>query len=330
MSREHLCKLNADELRWVLVHELVHIKRGDLFWESVAWALRTVHWFNPLVWVALRLLRHDREVACDARVLELRQRSNAGDYGEALVKVTESSMQMTRMPGFLGISEEGRKIKDRLGRILDYRRTSLTVALAGILVTFAFGTLFLTKPSGSWLASGDRPADHFDNYKISLWCLQIPQAERTAFETLRTSGQLENAIELPGVEIIAAPMWLARANGERQKIRSVNEMRYGTQYNRVNNISTPSNFQARDVGWIFEYQITGRRLISQFDWVRFLGFRESSPMSENYVPQFTSVQIPFNGEIKNSAYSLLGMADNAKSMESGLIAIIGKFDLEQE
>jgi TonB family protein len=60
-----------DRVRVVLCHELAHIRRGDWAIQMAAELLRSVYWFNPLVWIACRRLRRDSEQACDDRVLNL-------------------------------------------------------------------------------------------------------------------------------------------------------------------------------------------------------------------------------------------------------------------
>jgi TonB family protein len=58
-----------DRVRIVLAHELAHIERGDWAVQLAAEALRSVYWFNPLVWITCRRLRVESERACDDAVL---------------------------------------------------------------------------------------------------------------------------------------------------------------------------------------------------------------------------------------------------------------------
>jgi TonB family protein len=59
-----------DRARIVLSHELAHIRRGDWVVQMAAEILRSVFWFNPLVWVASVRLRQESEYACDDTVLD--------------------------------------------------------------------------------------------------------------------------------------------------------------------------------------------------------------------------------------------------------------------
>ena len=60
-----------DRARVVMCHELAHIRRGDWAIQMAAEILRSVYWFNPLVWIACTRLRQDSERACDDAVLNL-------------------------------------------------------------------------------------------------------------------------------------------------------------------------------------------------------------------------------------------------------------------
>jgi hypothetical protein len=60
---------SADRVQAVLHHELAHVRRGDWPFALTANVLRAVYWFNPLLWIACRRLRHESERACDDLVL---------------------------------------------------------------------------------------------------------------------------------------------------------------------------------------------------------------------------------------------------------------------
>jgi TonB family protein len=59
-----------ERMRIVLWHELAHIQRHDWLVQMMAETLRTIYWFNPLVWIASRRLRFESEQACDDAVLD--------------------------------------------------------------------------------------------------------------------------------------------------------------------------------------------------------------------------------------------------------------------
>lgn len=76
-------ELSDAELESVLLHELGHHLRADLVWEWLFAIARCLHWMNPAVWMAERMARQARELACDAWALERSQFPE--QYGEALL-----------------------------------------------------------------------------------------------------------------------------------------------------------------------------------------------------------------------------------------------------
>ena len=92
---------SAARIHVVLRHELAHIRRGDWGAQLVAEAVRSLHWYNPLVWIACRRLRDESELACDAALM--REGLSGLDYAAELLD---------------------------LARVLNARRHSWTTALA--------------------------------------------------------------------------------------------------------------------------------------------------------------------------------------------------------
>lgn len=85
-------QFSAPEIRLVLLHELAHVRRHDLFW---AWVRRWVNgllFFHPLVWIAHEQATLAEEIACDAIACE-GVNATLKDYAETLLKVTERSLR---------------------------------------------------------------------------------------------------------------------------------------------------------------------------------------------------------------------------------------------
>ena len=81
----HVREWSRDRMHAVLCHELAHIRRQDWFMQMAAEALRTVLWFNPLIWISCARLRRAAEQACDDAVLG--RGVTARDYAAHLLEL---------------------------------------------------------------------------------------------------------------------------------------------------------------------------------------------------------------------------------------------------
>jgi len=81
-------RLEANDLQAVLLHELAHIKRGDLWINLAQTLLQIVYFYNPLLWLANAIIRRTREQAVDEAVL-VAMGDTAQQYPETLVNIAK-------------------------------------------------------------------------------------------------------------------------------------------------------------------------------------------------------------------------------------------------
>jgi bla regulator protein BlaR1 len=105
------------ELRHIFLHELAHIKRGDLGVNWLVAMLQVLHWFNPVLWLAWARMRADRELATDALALAHLREMDHAPYGETILKVLEGLTRPPALPGLVGIVENKAQLKERLAAI---------------------------------------------------------------------------------------------------------------------------------------------------------------------------------------------------------------------
>jgi TonB family protein len=133
----------AERARVVLSHELAHIYRGDWVVQLAAELLRSVYWFNPLLWVFCRRLRLESEQACDDEVMN--RGVKGADYATHLVDLARSLNQKRHMwfpaPAMARPSSLERRVRamldQRMNRKPIGRSTRATVFITLIVMSAA-------------------------------------------------------------------------------------------------------------------------------------------------------------------------------------------------
>ena len=120
---------DADERRLMLLHEGVHLRRGDNLWNLLAAALLVLHWFNPIAWWAWRRMRADQETSCDAAVLREESPQALPVYVGALLKV-----QGVALAAPLATSWQSTHPLVERVRMLHLHRTSIARHRAGLRI----------------------------------------------------------------------------------------------------------------------------------------------------------------------------------------------------
>ncbi|MBN2201244.1 hypothetical protein JW777_04755 [bacterium] len=111
----YLKNLSREEARHVLLHELSHLKRGDLWTHGLYLVLHVVYWFNPLLIWARRQMKHVREICCDLSVAGVLREKTRG-YRDTLLNTAKDLLTENVEPGLglLGVFEEPFRLVSRL------------------------------------------------------------------------------------------------------------------------------------------------------------------------------------------------------------------------
>ena len=136
------CHMTPYARRFILCHEQAHIRRGDHIVKPICWLALAIHWFNPLAWAAFLLLSRDIEVACDEKVLrELGQEVKA-DYSATLLALATNGRFPAPTPLAFGEGDA----KTRIKSVLNFKKPTLWVTVAAIVVAIVAAVCLLTDP----------------------------------------------------------------------------------------------------------------------------------------------------------------------------------------
>lgn len=135
--------LTPEQIRFILLHELAHIRRGDYFANLCQLFVEALLFFNPAVWWISHQVRREREACCDALAIELS--GSPADYARTLVHVAESTLHRSAAaaPAF-GDKREPSSLADRIQRVLvPGYRPSLRLTWRAMIGAFVLGSVLL-------------------------------------------------------------------------------------------------------------------------------------------------------------------------------------------
>ncbi|TKJ37070.1 MAG: hypothetical protein CEE38_09210 [Planctomycetes bacterium B3_Pla] len=137
-------KLSPDKLRAVLIHELVHIKRCDLWFNSAQTLLQIAYFYNPLVWLVNAVVRRIREQAVDEMVL-VTLGTEAKSYGNTLIDIAEMAFFKTSLSlHLIGVVESKKALHGRIRHMLNRPiPKSAKVGALGTLLIMVLAVVFL-------------------------------------------------------------------------------------------------------------------------------------------------------------------------------------------
>ncbi len=137
--------LSEEERRYMLLHEQIHIRRGDPVFRFLACAALCLHWFNPLVWLAFALSEKDMEMSCDEAVLARMGGGVKKEYAGSLLALAAGHTGLRMTP--LAFVEKN--TRSRIENVLGYRKAKPLVLTIAAIVCVAALVFLVANPSRS-------------------------------------------------------------------------------------------------------------------------------------------------------------------------------------
>ena len=127
--------LTKEEQDYIILHEQTHINRKDHIVKMLAYLILSIHWFNPLVWIAFRLMSIDMELSCDERVLRKMDKDIKKTYANSLLSLNTKKHILNGSPLAFG---EG-NVKTRIKNVLNYKKPAFWVTFVSVLFAIIIG-----------------------------------------------------------------------------------------------------------------------------------------------------------------------------------------------
>ena len=135
--------LNASERSYILLYEQTHIHRKDHIVKVIAFFILSIHWFNPLVWIAFMLMSKDMELSCDEKVLkQMNNEDIKKPYASSLLSLATERHILNGSP--LAFSEGN--VRGRIKNVMNYKRPRFWVIAVSIIIVTAVGIGLMVNP----------------------------------------------------------------------------------------------------------------------------------------------------------------------------------------
>lgn len=169
---------DVQELRYILRHELCHLKRRDMLLKLVLLAANAMHWFNPVVYLMLRQADEDIELACDSAATDGLELPERAAYSRTLLAAVQSSVRALPATTCFGGTVE--RLKRRITNVLGAQKKRGLGVVALVLA--------LTLTAGCAVGWGERAQTNDDPFADKAYTVDILLYEAPAFTDGFTDG----------------------------------------------------------------------------------------------------------------------------------------------
>lgn len=169
---------DVQELRYILRHELCHLKRRDMLFKLVLLAANAMHWFNPVVYLMLRQADEDIELACDSAATDGLELPERAAYSRTLLAAVQSSVRALPATTCFGGTVE--RLKRRITNVLGAQKKRGLGIVALVLA--------LTLTAGCAVGWGERAQKNDDPFADKSYTVDTLLYEAPGFTDGFTDG----------------------------------------------------------------------------------------------------------------------------------------------
>ena len=156
----------------VIAHEQAHIHRRDHWWKPIGFILLSLHWFNPVLWLAYVMLCRDIEAACDEKVIKHMEKDEMRAYSTALLNCSVNRRRIAACP--LAFGEVG--VKERVKTVMNYKKPAFWIVIAAVALCIVVAVCFLTNPKTPGPEVDDPTMLEFPGLKWGMTVEEVKEA----------------------------------------------------------------------------------------------------------------------------------------------------------
>ena len=189
--------MSADEIRIAFIHELTHIKNGDLWWKFIAFIISAVHWFNPFAHLLRCKISEVNEEYCDERIARTMTKEEILAYGNLILKIA-SDTTTPQVKFYSALSAPIKNLKRRLINMMNTKKSPKGIIVLSVIAAFIICSSAVIYAFAANISAPENPA---------------PAAEENSDTDTEKADVLE---ESPDTESIVSSMGF---NGEMYAIK---------------------------------------------------------------------------------------------------------------
>lgn len=171
-------RYDLNDLRYILRHELCHLKRHDMLLKFVLLLANTMHWFDPIVYLMLRQADEDIELACDSAATDGLERAERAAYSRTLLAAVQSNVRALPATTCFGSTVE--RLKRRITNVLGAQKKRGLGVVALVLA--------LTLTAGCAVSWGQRAQANDDLFANKAYTVDTLLYEAPGFTDGFTDG----------------------------------------------------------------------------------------------------------------------------------------------
>lgn len=171
-------RYDLNDLRYILRHELCHLKRRDMLLKFVLLLANTMHWFDPMVYLMLRQADEDIELACDSAATDGLERAERAAYSRTLLAAVQSNVRALPATTCFGSTVE--RLKRRITNVLGAQKKRGLGIVALVLA--------LTLTAGCAVGWGERGRKNDDPFADKSYTVDTLLYEAPGFTDGFTDG----------------------------------------------------------------------------------------------------------------------------------------------
>ena len=145
---KEILKKDDENLKYIFMHELAHLKKHDLILNKILILITTIHWFNPIIWYCFKQIRQDMELKADEMVLNKIKKEEEKTYAKTLVKLLPISEEEKQPIKLLCVTDEKKNMERRIKMIKlsdKFKEYKTLIGITTLLIVLCIGTFIFTK-----------------------------------------------------------------------------------------------------------------------------------------------------------------------------------------